>query len=473
MRGRRPRHGHDRPEVELIAAATRILGDYLVAELAEGVAGQYIGKLLADAGAEVIKLEPPGGNALRDWSAANVPGTMPEPAKSGGSDTTEDGAFFQYLNTSKHSITASSLTDPAASQLLAAADIIIEDRLGEAELKSLLASRPEAVITSISPYGRNSPDAHLPATEFTLQARAGGVGKRGRLENPPVHAGGRIGEWMAGISGAVGTLAAAQRAKDSGQGEHVDVSVFEGLVIATNIYSFLLASLSGVWEMPTPYRNLEMPSIEPTADGYVGFCTMAQQQFQDFLVLIGAPEWGDDPKITSPVERWANRDLFYERVHAWTKPRTTEEIIEAAAALRIPVASIGNGAIVPQLEAFEGRNMFVDNPSGGFLQPRRPYQIHGVSLPEFAPAPQLGQTTAGKLERLLAKHAASAAAPSDSDAPAPFANSTATPPHHLAATAAGRSPHRGMHRLVGWPHRRADLGHARGRHHQGGIRPAP
>ena len=429
MRGRRPGHGHDRPEVELIAAATRILGDYLVAELAEGVAGQYIGKLLADAGATVVKLEPPEGNALRSWSAANVPGAMPDPGKSGDSSSppadTEDGAFFQYLNTSKHSITAKSLADPAASQLLAAADIIIEDRLSDAELKNLLASRPEAVVASISPFGRNSPDAHLPATEFTLQARAGGVGKRGRLENPPVHAGGRIGEWMAGISGAVGTLAAAQRAKDSGQGEHVDVSVFEGLVIATNIYSFLLASLSGAWEMPTPYRNLEMPSIEPTADGYVGFCTMAQQQFQDFLVLIGAPEWGDDPKITSPVERWANRDLFYERVHAWTKPRTTSEIIEAAAALRIPVASIGNGAIVPQLEAFEGRSMFVENPGGGFLQPRHPYQIHEVSLPEFAPAPQLGQTTADGLEQLLAEQAAatsnSATAPSETSPQLPLA----------------------------------------------------
>ena len=426
MRGRRPGHGHDRPEVELIAAATRILGDYLVAELAEGVAGQYIGKLLADAGATVVKLEPPQGNALRSWSAANVPGAVPDPAKSGGSDATETGAFFQYLNTSKRSITANSIADPAASQLLAAADIIIEDRLASAELADLLASRPEAVIASISPYGRNSPDAHLPATEFTLQARAGGVGKRGRLENPPVHAGGRIGEWMAGISGAVGTLAAAQRAKDSGQGEHVDVSVFEGLVIATNIYSFLLASLSGTWEMPTPYRNLEMPSIEPTADGYVGFCTMAQQQFQDFLVLIGAPEWGDDPKIISPVERWANRDQFYERVHAWTKPRTTAEIIEAAAALRIPVASIGNGAIVPQLEAFEGRNMFIDNPGGGFLQPRRPYQIHGVSLPDFTPAPQLGQTTADELEQLLAEHAAAATAPPAADMSAPSANSPAT-----------------------------------------------
>ena len=401
---------------------TRILGDYLVAELAEGVAGQYVGKLLADAGAQVVKIEPPDGNALRSWSAANVPGTQPvnKSGKShdtatgnlapgntalGGTAPPTAGAFFQYLNTSKKSIVSDSISDPDAHELLHAADIIIEDRLSEPQLNTLLASRPEAVITSISPYGRNSPESNQPATEFTLQARAGGIGKRGRLENPPVQAGGRIGEWMAGVSAAVGTLAAAQRAKDTGQGEHVDVSMFEGLVISTNIYSFLLASLSGVWEVPMPNRTLEMPSIEPTADGFVGFCTMAQQQFQDFLVMVEAPEWVEDPTISSPFERWSRRDEFFERVHAWTKPRTTDEIIKISSALRIPVSLISNGAIVPDLEVFEGRKMFFTNPGGGFTQPRRPYQIHGVTLPDFAPSPQLGEATADDIAQILADRA--------------------------------------------------------------------
>ncbi len=428
---------------------TRLLGDYLVAELAEGIAGQYIGKLLADAGAQVIKIEPAEGNSLRSWSAANVPGAKPvgaAPASPPASDADPPGALFQYLNTSKGSVIADS---PSADKLLAAADIIIEDHLSETELNSLLAGRPDAVITSISPFGRNSAQADQPATEFTLQAKAGSIGKRGRLEKPPVQAGGRIGEWMAGISGAVATLAAAQRAKSLGRGEptdrgeptsrgeHVDVSMFHGLVIATNIYAFLWASLSDDWEVALPYRTLEMPSIEPTADGFVGFCTMAQQQYHDFLTMVRAPEWVEDPTMSSVPGRWGRRDEFFERVHAWTKARTTAEIIDIASALRIPVAQIGNGAVVPELEAFEGREMFVANPGGGFTQPRRPYNIHGLSLADFEPAPQLGQTSPQELDEILAARGASASvvdpapaadpAPASTPAPAAAAESASDP----------------------------------------------
>lgn len=406
---------------------TKILKDFLVAEFADGVAGQYVGKMLADAGADVVKVEPEGGCALRGWSVANVPGMKAEAGDKAGAtseaetqnriEQSQDGAFFQYLNTGKRSLVgaaegtvassdASAQADnPAVARLLEIADIVIEDNLPQSLLDKLQQQRPEVVVISLSPYGRLSSEADRPATEFTLQARAGGIGKRGRLENPPVQAGGRIGEWMAGVCGAVGGLAAAQRAKATGQGEHVDVSLYEGLVISTNIYAFLLASLSGNWDVQIPHRNLEMPSIEPTADGFVGFSTMAQQQFQDFLRMIGAEDWVDDPVISSPFERWAARDMFFERVHAWTKSRTTEEIVGIASSLRIPVSLIGNGEIVPTFEAFEGRDMFVENPSGGFTQPRRPYLIHGLEMPALEPVPKLGETTAVDIAS-LAEHKA-------------------------------------------------------------------
>lgn len=390
---------------------TKILKDFLAAEFAEGVAGQYAGKMLADAGADVVKAEPEEGCVLRGWSVANVPGIKTESgdaAKAGKAEASrqgQDGAFFQYLNTGKRSLTGAA-DDPAVAQLLEIADIVIEDSLPKSLLSELQQQRPDVVVISLSPYGRLSSEADRPATEFTLQARAGGIGKRGRLENPPVQAGGRIGEWMAGVCGAVGGLAAAQRAKATGQGEHVDVSLYEGLVISTNIYAFLLASLSENWDVQIPHRNLEMPSIEPTADGFVGFSTMAQQQFQDFLVMIGAEDWVDDPVISSPFERWAARDMFFERVHAWTKARTTEEIVSIASSLRIPVSLIGNGEIVPTFEAFEGRDMFVDNPSGGFIQPRRPYLIHGLEMPALGPVPELGEATAADIASFAERKAA-------------------------------------------------------------------
>ena len=426
----------------------KILKDFLAAELAEGVAGQYAGKMLADAGADVVKVEPEGGCALRGWSVANVPGIKAEAGgKAGtiGEAETEarqetDGAFFQYLNTGKRSlvgaaegISASSdadslADDPSVARLLEIADIVIEDSLPQSLLSELQQQRPDVVVISFSPYGRLSSEADQPATEFTLQARAGGIGKRGRLENPPVQAGGRIGEWMAGVCGAVGGLAAAQRAKATGHGEHVDVSLFEGLVISTNIYAFLLASLSDNWDVQIPHRNLEMPSIEPSADGFVGFSTMAQQQFQDFLRMIGAEDWVDDPVISSPFERWAARDMFFERVHAWTKARTTEEIVDIASSLRIPVSLIGNGEIVPTFEAFEGRGMFVENPSGGFIQPRRPYLIHGLEMPELEPVPELGEATAADVESLAKRKAEAEVKAEVKPAAKPDAKPSVSPP---------------------------------------------
>ena len=426
----------------------KILKDFLAAELAEGVAGQYVGKMLADAGADVVKVEPEGGCALRGWSVANVPGIKAEAGgKAGtiGEAETEarqetDGAFFQYLNTGKRSlvgaaegISASSdadslADDPSVARLLEIADIVIEDSLPQSLLSELQQQRPDVVVISFSPYGRLSSEADQPATEFTLQARAGGIGKRGRLENPPVQAGGRIGEWMAGVCGAVGGLAAAQRAKATGHGEHVDVSLFEGLVISTNIYAFLLASLSDNWDVQIPHRNLEMPSIEPSADGFVGFSTMAQQQFQDFLRMIGAEDWVDDPVISSPFERWAARDMFFERVHAWTKARTTEEIVDIASSLRIPVSLIGNGEIVPTFEAFEGRGMFVENPSGGFIQPRRPYLIHGLEMPELEPVPELGEATAADVESLAKRKAEAEVKAEVKPAAKPDAKPSVSPP---------------------------------------------
>lgn len=412
---------------------TKILKDFLAAEFAEGVAGQYAGKMLADAGADVVKAEPEEGCALRGWSVANVPGIKAESgdaAEAGKANAFrqgQDGAFFQYLNTGKRSL-AGAVGDPAVVQLLEIADIVIEDSLPQSLLSELQQQRPDAVVISLSPYGRLSSEADRPATEFTLQARAGGIGKRGRLENPPVQAGGRIGEWMAGVCGAVGGLAAAQRAKATGQGEHVDVSLYEGLVISTNIYAFLLASLSGNWDVQIPHRNLEMPSIEPTADGFVGFSTMAQQQFQDFLVMIGAEDWVDNPVISSPFERWAARDMFFERVHAWTKARTTEEIVSIASSLRIPVSLIGNGEIVPTFEAFEGRDMFVENPSGGFIQPRRPYLIHGLEMPALGPVPKLGEATAADIASLAERKAANQSTAEAKTDSKPAAEPSVSPP---------------------------------------------
>ncbi|WP_033721180.1 CoA transferase, partial [Mycobacterium avium] len=99
-------------------------------------------------------------------------------------------------------------------------------------------------------------------------------------------------------------------------------------------------------------RSLELPSIVPTADGMVGFCTITAQQFQDFLVMIDRADLVDDAELASFAGRVARRDEFLDMVTGWTRTRTTQEIVDLAVAFRIPVAPIANPETLAKLDHF-------------------------------------------------------------------------------------------------------------------------
>ena len=253
-----------------------------------GIAGPYAGKLLVDAGAQVLKLEPPGGDPLRRWVASG------RALAEGG-----DGALFQFLNAGKRSVCADlDAADGRArfEALARGADVVLEDAG-----PGVLAARgldPQAFLTegaprawvALSPWGQHGPWAGRPATEFTLQAACGATAYRGLPDRPPVAAGGQIGAWAAGSYAAVAALAGFLAARRNGRGQYADVSAFETSIAALTVYH----DLQGQW-FPGPLaRNLETPSIEPTRDGWVGLCTYTGQQWKDFCSMIGRerPEVG-------------------------------------------------------------------------------------------------------------------------------------------------------------------------------------
>ncbi|MEO5840526.1 MAG: CoA transferase [Acidimicrobiales bacterium] len=361
------------------APGAGILGEFRVVDLSTGIAGGYASKLLADAGADVIKVETAAGDPLRRW---RIDGEVP---------AGQDGALFRFLHTNKRSVVGEP-TDDFVRELLLDADLVIESFApGVIESLDLLSSAPSLVVLSISPWGRG-PWQHRPATEFTLQAECGSLGRRGNPERPPVQCGGRLGEWITGTAAALGGLGAMIAARRTGHGEHVDVAAFDTMMLTMNGYAHLLGSFTDTTDASLS-RSIEIPSIEPTADGYVGFCTVAAQQFQDFLVLIGAGDLLDDPTYANRDSRWRHREAFTDRVHEYTKAHTTDDVMQEAAAFRIPVAPIGNGATVVDLEACRGRESFVRNPNGGFLQPNIPYRVHGTPEAPLRPAPLIGEST--------------------------------------------------------------------------------
>jgi crotonobetainyl-CoA:carnitine CoA-transferase CaiB-like acyl-CoA transferase len=363
---------------------THPLAGLRVAEVATDVAGPYATKLLADAGADVIKVEhPAGGDPLRRWTACGI-----EPAPD------EDGVLFRFLNASKRSVAIDWTTPGGRRELLdlvAGADIVVESLGPEAgvDWPSVSARNAATSLVSISWFGRSGPWKDRPATEFTVQAWAGSTAIRGTAERPPLAAGGRLGEWLAGGYAAIGGLAAAIGARRTGRGQHVDLSLLEVVHLSMAPFATVIASFGGA--AATIGRTVEIPSIEPAADGWVGFCTITNQQWRDFLVLVERAELADDQGLAHYFTREQRRREVYAFIHAWTRRRTVADIIESATRLRIPVAPIGNGETVTTLEQFRVRGVYVPAPGGRVVQPRVPYRLGRGALRPFARAPRLGE----------------------------------------------------------------------------------
>jgi crotonobetainyl-CoA:carnitine CoA-transferase CaiB-like acyl-CoA transferase len=345
-----------------------VLSGLRVLDCSTEIAGAYCTKMLADAGADVIKIEPAGGDPLRSWGS---------------------GALFEFLNTSKRSAVGS-LADPAVLARCEDADIVVESGPpGAAGALDLHERNPALVLVSITPYGQDGPWADWGATEFALQAWCGSIATRGVPERPPVAAGGRIGEWMAGTYAAVGAVAAQLTAARTGAGEHVDVAWLDCMSLTMNTYTSVFAEFLGWPAMRRPNRTIEIPSIEATADGYAAFTTNSAQQWADFLLLIGRPDKSDDTDLASALGRFKRRAEAHEMIDAYMSTKTTTEALEEATTLRIPSGPVGNGATVTEFDHFVERGTFVENPSGRFVQPRVPYKISELEPHPLTQAPAL------------------------------------------------------------------------------------
>ena len=364
---------------------THPLAGLRVVELATDIAGPYATKLLADAGADVVKVEHPAGrDPLRRWTSSGVevpPG--------------EDGVLFRFLNTSKRSVAIDWTTAAGRAELLdlaADADVVVES-LGGIDWPAISARNPMTSLVSISWFGRTGPWKDLPATEFTVQAWAGSTAIRGTRERPPLAAGGRLGEWLGGGYAAIGALAAAIGARRTGRGAHVDLSLLEVIHLSMAPFTTVIASFGG--PSAAYGRTVEIPSIEPAADGWVGFCTITNQQWRDFLVLVERDDLVDDSELAHYFTREPRRREVYAFIHSWTRKHTVADVIERATELRIPVGPIGNGETVRTFEQFRERGVYVPAPHGRVVQPRPPYRLGRGALRPFAPAPRHGEPAAG------------------------------------------------------------------------------
>jgi crotonobetainyl-CoA:carnitine CoA-transferase CaiB-like acyl-CoA transferase len=360
------------------------LQDVRVVEISDRIAGSYCGKLLVDAGAEVRKIEPPQGDPLRRFSASCS--SMPDGA---------DSPLFGYLNAGKRSLTwsgAGPYGDERYHDELAGADIVLVTATPRqaAELgidpQRLLADNPRAVVVTISDFGWTGPYADRAASEFTLQAWSGLTGFRGDPAGPPIAIGGDLGEYMGGVLAAFGALALYHRVGRGGPGEHVDLSMLEAITLMQSgewLHSQLL-------QVPPVSRTIEVPSIEPAKDGYVGFTMVTGQQWLDFAAMVDCAELTEIPQLRFQIGRWEYRDFIRDRIRPWLAERTVREIVELGQLFRLPIAGLGNGATIRDMAYMTERGIFVRNPAG-FHQPRTPWLMSRCRPASLRSAPALGE----------------------------------------------------------------------------------
>lgn len=357
------------------------LSGYTVIDLSYGIAGAYCTKLLADGGADVIKVEAPEGDWLRSWSAS-------------GSDLTGDGALFSFLAGSKHSVVAD--PDPDAEfvgRLLAGADAVVwsaGSALAECFSPAAIRERyPHLVVASITPFGLDGPWRDRPATEFTLQAWSGGIVGLGRgvADRAPVFVGGQVGDYLAGAYASAAILAALHGGRS--QGQLIDLSMLETQILGLTYYPVTYFEMLGrPWR---DARRLTVPGVAAAQDGLVDLgCGTAQQWF-DLCAMVGHPEWIDED---SPLSITELANVYADEIYDWVRNHPSDEIRELATAFRIPNAPVANGANIVGLDHFVERGSFQRNPRDGFQQPGHPYRLRPAQLRQPGVAPRLGEHTA-------------------------------------------------------------------------------
>ncbi len=400
---------------------TQPLQGLRVVELAQGIAGPYAGKLFADFGADVVKVEPPQGDAARHW------GPFPDDH----SGEIEQSATFLHCNTNKRSVVADA-TDPDGRatilRLCATADLVIESSTpgGPDDLVAAIrAAHPAAVVLSVTPFGRTGPYAGLPGEELTMYAMGGTLNSTGIEDREPVKLGANLGLYQCGNVAAMAALAALTSAAQTGDGIHIDLANLEtqaGSIDRRMTYLLYKAytdrdapRLGGVNVGPLPL------GVFPTEDGYVYLACMPAW-IPRMLATVGDPDLAQryaNPAFMADTELPEYVDSV---MYGWTLPRTRQQAMEEAQANGWAVTALNAPVDVLDDPHFTERGFFVevDHPvAGRFRQPGPPIRLDdGWALRR--PAPLLGQHTVEVLAELPPEPSpVTSAAGSPASAPAP------------------------------------------------------
>jgi crotonobetainyl-CoA:carnitine CoA-transferase CaiB-like acyl-CoA transferase len=383
-----------------------------VVEYAGMVSGPYCGKLLADMGADVIKVEPPGGDPSRQCGP--FPGGVKDPEKS---------ALFLYNNTSKRGIVLD-IDKPeglsAFKKLLVWADVFIDNQaaayfekrgLGWDELQKL---NPGLTYCTITPYGRTGPRANAKGDELTIMHAGGEANllpvRSIDLSLPPVKIGGYQAGYTAALQASVALMAVYLEKMKTGKGRMIDVSMQEVII------NLLLGVLhSSRYDGMTWCRVTDRPPAMgrmQTSDGYVVLGALDDHHFHALRELIGMPDWLKDDRWDDRVWRSTHLMEIAPQLDDWMRTQKKQEISRRIGDAAIPVGAVNTAQDVMNYEQYHARGYFteVDHPRvGKYLYAGWPYKMTASPPAAHRPAPLLGEHTEEVFRDIINK--AEAAAP--------------------------------------------------------------
>ena len=371
-----------------------------VLELARILAGPWVGQLLADLGADVVKVERPGvGDDTRGWGPPFIE------AADGGDLS---AAYFHACNRGKRSIEVDFDTDEGQSlirDLALNADVVVENfKVGGLkkyglDYESLKAVNPRLVYCSITGFGQDGPYASRAGYDFMIQGLGGIMDLTGDPDGEPHKIGVAFADIFTGVYSVVGILAALRRRDETGAGAQLDMALLDvqTSVLANQAMNYL-ASGQTPRRMGNAHPNIVPYQVFPVADGHVIVAVGNDGQFARFVAILGIPELAQDERFMSNVGRVSHRADLVPLLTAKTIRMTRDGLLSALEAQGVPAGPINNVADVfadPQVVA---RGMRVDLPSaaaknGAIPSVRSPIVMDGLPMTSDRPSPRLGEHT--------------------------------------------------------------------------------
>jgi CoA:oxalate CoA-transferase len=359
----------------------------VVIDLGQVYQGPYAGFLMAQAGATVIKVEPPNGEPVRHRARISKGNAVP----------------FAMLNANKRNISLN-LKSPEGMKVLkklaAKADVLIENYapgvLGVG-YSVLSAINPRLVYGSATGYGLSGPDRDNLAMDLTVQAVSGIMSVTGFADGPPVKAGPAITDFISGVHLYAGILTALYDREKSGRGRLVEIAMVE------TVYPAMASNLADVFNRKaaaprTGNRHgglAEAPyNVYPASDGYVAIISVNESHWIGLARAMGRPELAEDPRLKTVLDRLKHIDLTDQIVSGWSSQLTRNEIAEICRAHRVPCAAVRDLLEVTEDHHLHARGMLreIEHPEyGDILVHRSPLVLHDAAVPEYIPSARLGQ----------------------------------------------------------------------------------